>query len=113
MRACLTTHGNCYQIKDGPQASRTPRLNRDHCWQSLRKGLPLTLLILAAKAAHMQNQLDALTADRQVRRRTNIITMDAMRDLLTGWADRLWADSTRRNGQGGLTTRNLLEFKTR
>lgn len=61
----------------------------------------------------MQDQLDALTADRQVGWRTGVITMDAMGGLLTGGADRLRAHGTRRNGQGGLTTRDLLEFKPR
>jgi hypothetical protein len=88
-------------------------MNGEDLWHPFRKGALGALPILTPKATDLQDQMDGLTADRQILRRTAVITMDPMRYLLTGWASCRWADGTRRNGQSGLATPNLLHSKAR
>src|SRR5579885_649158 len=109
--AGLTAERDGDQIQDGFQACRSARMSGQDLGQPLRKGAPGTLPVLTAKAADLQEQMDGLTADWQVLRRTAVITMDPMRYLLTGWANCRWFGSTSCNGQRGLATPDLLYFK--
>jgi hypothetical protein len=72
----------------------------------------VALPILAAETTYSQDKLDNATADRQVLGRTDVITMDMVRDLLAGGASPCSAGRTSSNRQDGLALNNLLDLKT-